>query len=88
MPSRQQAVSEAEWLCSVGDTLDLYGWAWIHHRPAPHHAAEHQEDGRGQQHLAEPPAVGHGGGPGHAAPAAGGEQVPSQGGRARVAVDR
>jgi hypothetical protein len=31
----QQRVSEADWLRTVGATLDLYGWAWIHHRPAP-----------------------------------------------------
>ena len=27
-------ITEAEWLHSVGDALDLTGWAWIHHRPA------------------------------------------------------
>ena len=27
-------LTEAEWLRSVGDALDLTGWAWIHHRPA------------------------------------------------------
>jgi acetyl esterase/lipase len=27
-------ITEAEWLRSVGDALDLTGWAWIHHRPA------------------------------------------------------
>jgi hypothetical protein len=30
----QHRVSEADWLRSVGDALDLCGWAWIHHRPA------------------------------------------------------
>ena len=27
-------LTEAEWLRSVGDALDLTGWAWIHHCPA------------------------------------------------------
>ncbi len=27
-------ITEAEWLRSVGDALDLTGWAWIHPRPA------------------------------------------------------
>ena len=30
----QRRVSETDWLRTVGDTLDLTGWAWIHHRPA------------------------------------------------------
>jgi hypothetical protein len=34
MPSRNHTVSEADWLGTVGDTLDLCGWSWIHHRPA------------------------------------------------------
>jgi hypothetical protein len=34
MPDQAHRVSEADWLRTVGDTLDLYGWAWIHHRPA------------------------------------------------------
>jgi Holliday junction resolvase len=25
---------EAEWMVTIGDALDLTGWAWIHHRPA------------------------------------------------------
>jgi len=29
-----QSITEAEWLRSVGDALDLTAWAWIHHRPA------------------------------------------------------
>ena len=32
-PRDQRRVSETDWLRSVGDTLDLTGWAWIHHRP-------------------------------------------------------
>ena len=27
-------ITEDEWLRSVGDALDLTGWAWIHPRPA------------------------------------------------------
>jgi hypothetical protein len=26
--------SEAEWMVTIGDALDVTGWAWIHHRPA------------------------------------------------------
>jgi Holliday junction resolvase len=26
--------SEAQWMVTIGDALDLTGWAWIHHRPA------------------------------------------------------
>jgi hypothetical protein len=33
-PRDQHRVSEADWLRTVGDTLDLTGWSWIHHRPA------------------------------------------------------
>ena len=32
-PRDQRRVSETDWLRTVGDTLDLTGWSWIHHRP-------------------------------------------------------
>jgi hypothetical protein len=32
--SEEHRVSEADWLRTAGDTLDLHGWSWIHHRPA------------------------------------------------------
>ena len=27
-------ISEAEWMVTIGDALDLTRWSWIHHRPA------------------------------------------------------
>ena len=33
MTIAQRLVTESEWMGTVGDLLDAYQWAWIHHNP-------------------------------------------------------